>query len=138
MLINSLHFATGGDCQLTFDEAERWLRATWRGPISTGEAMQGAAAYLANAQPQPCAHLLNDNVHLRGPWFDSIEWLERAWLPQALRLGLRHVAHVVQADTKADILTLTFPHLVTGTLELQIFQAVPEAEEWLRSCQRPG
>jgi hypothetical protein len=136
MLLHTSHFATGGDCLLTYEEAEHWLRATWQGPISTEEAMQGAAAYLDKARPLPCAYLLNDNRSLRGPWFDSIEWLERAWLPQALQLGLRYVAHVVQADTKADVLTLTFPHSLAKKLELQIFQAVPEAEEWLRNCQR--
>ena len=133
-----MHFATGGDCLLIYEEAEHWLRATWRGPINTEEAMQGAAAYLDKARALPCAYLLNNNEDLRGPWFDSIEWLERAWLPQALQLGLRYVAHVVQADTKADMLTLTFPHSVAKKLELQIFQAVPEAEEWLRSCQQLG
>ncbi|UOQ69538.1 hypothetical protein [Hymenobacter volaticus] len=46
------------------------------------------------------------------------------------------MAHVVQADTRADILTLTFPQGVVGQLELQLFEQVSEAEEWLRSCQR--
>jgi hypothetical protein len=42
--------------------------------------------------------LLNDNSQLTGPWFESTDWLAHVWLPQAEHLGLRYVAHVVQAD----------------------------------------
>ena len=102
------------------------------------EALRGADNYLQALQAlrNPC--LLNDNVELMGPWFDSIEWLERMWVPQAVQMGLRYVAHVVQADSLSDILTVHFNKGAAGELELQIFQQVPEAEEWLRACQRTG
>jgi hypothetical protein len=137
MLLHSLLFTTGGYCQLTFEQPQGWLRATWVGQINTHDAMSGARNYLAQAAPFHCPYLLNDNEALRGPWFDSIEWLERAWLPQALHLDLRYIAHVVQADTHSDILTLTNPTSVAGQLELQFFDDVASAEEWLRSCQPP-
>ena len=135
MHLSTLSDADGSSCTLTFDEANGWLRATWRGYVDPAEALRGAENYLTRAALLPCAYLLNDNVALQGPWFDSVEWLERAWLPHALGLGLRYVAHVVQADTHTDILTLTFPRAVQGRLELQLFHAVPEAEAWLRGCQ---
>ena len=138
MLINSLQFGTGGRCLLTFEEPDQWLRATWTGLINNYEAMQGARAYLTRVAPYPCACLLNDNLALRGPWFNSVEWLEHAWLPQAQRLGLRYVAHVVQADTHTDILTLTLPEPSAqdeAGLELQLFYNLAEAQQWLRTCQ---
>lgn len=138
MLINSLSFRTGGQCTLTFEKPQGWLRAAWAGYASTAEAMQGATNYLNHVGPLHCLYLLNDNTELRGPWFDSTRWLERAWLPQAQRLGLRYVAHVVQADTHADIMTLKYPQQhVVDALELQLFHDVATAEEWLRSCQLP-
>lgn len=136
MLINFLEDADGSRCTLTFEEADGWLRATWRGHVDAGEAMRGAENYLAHAGLFQCAYLLNDNTHLQGSWFDSVEWLQRAWLPQALGVGLRYIAHVVQADTHADILTLTFPAAVHNVVELQLFHHIREAEEWLRSCQQ--
>ena len=136
MLINFLEDADGSRCTLTFEEADGWLRATWRGYVDPAEAMHGAAQYLRHVGSLQCAYLLNDNVVLQGSWFDSVEWLERAWLPQAVQLGLRYVAHVVQADTHTDILMLTFPPGVSGVIELQLFHHVAEAEEWLRSCQQ--
>jgi hypothetical protein len=137
MLLNSLSFPTGGHCTLTHEKAEGWLRTTWTGQISTHDAMAGAHNYLAQVGPFHCLYLLNDNLALRGPWFDSIEWLERAWLPQATQLGLRYVAHVMPQATHHDILTLTYPTPVVGIVELQLFDDVASAESWLRSCQQP-
>ncbi|MGI4742679.1 MAG: hypothetical protein ACRYG7_46565 [Janthinobacterium lividum] len=99
--------------------------------------MSGALNYLAQAGPFHSLYLLNDNTRLQGPWFDSVEWLERVWLPAAIQLGLRYIAHVVQADTHHDILTLTCPVPITDVLELQLFDDVASAQEWLRACQQP-
>lgn len=137
MHLNSLVFATGGVCQLTFQKQQGWLRATWSGLITTENALRGGQNYLQQAGPLHCLYLLNDNTGLRGPWFDSLDWLKSVWLPQAQRMGLRYVAHVVQADTHADILTLHHVVPLLQDLELQIFEDVAEAEDWLRSCQLP-
>ena len=100
--------------------------------------MQGATNYLEQVGPLHCLYLLNDNVGLQGPWFDSTQWLKSVWLPQAQRLGLRYVAHVVQSDTHADALTLKYPgHSIVDAVELRLFHDVARAEEWLRSCQQP-
>lgn len=136
MLLGSLHDVDDSRCTLTYEEQDYWLRVTWHGYVDPTEALRGAQQYLAHAGARPCPYLLNDNSRLHGPWFDSVEWLKHAWLPQALHLGLRYVAHVVQADTNADILTLTFPAPVAEVIELQLFHCVAEAEEWLRECQR--
>ena len=135
MILHSLPDTDGSRCTLTLEPAG-WLRATWRGFVDMEEALRGAGDYLRYLEQlhNPC--LLNDNVELMGPWFDSIEWLERIWVPQATTMGLRYVAHVVQADALSDILTVHFNQGTAGALELQIFQQLPEAEEWLRSCQR--
>ena len=135
MILNSLPDADGNQCTLS-QEPGGWLRATWRGFVDMQQALRGADNYLHTLQGlrNPC--LLNDNVALMGPWFDSIEWLERMWMPQATAMGLRYVAHVVQADSLSDILTVHFDRGAAGPLELQIFQDVAEAETWLRACQQ--
>jgi hypothetical protein len=50
-------------------------------------------------------------------------------------MGLRYVAHVVQADTKHDTVTSAPLNPATCLFELQLFDNLAEAEEWLRSCQ---
>ena len=136
MLLHSLtDAADGSTCTLHYEEANGWLRAVWRGFVDAAEAELGARNYLAHTAGLRCPYLLNDNAGLRGPWFDSVRWFEGVWLPHALALGLRYVAHVVQADTHADILTMVLTPPVARELELQVFDDVPAAEAWLRSCQ---
>lgn len=121
---------------LSLEQNDDWLRATWSGYVTADDAMSGALNYLAQAGPFHSRYFLNDNTSLRGPWFDSVAWLDQVWLPQAIRLGLRYIAHVVQADTHNDILTLTCPAPITDTVELQLFDNVASAQEWLRACQQ--
>ena len=116
-------------CALSYDEAERWISAVWRGHVDQAEAMQGAQAYLEHATQAPCRYLLNDNSRLVGPWFESLEWLLHVWVPQAERLGLRYVAHIVQANVHHDIFTRQ--HEVPLPFELQIFQSPADARHWL-------
>lgn len=136
MHLNTLPDTDGSRCILALDEANGWLRATWRGFVDMDEALRGADNYLRHLAGLHCPYLLNDNVALRGPWFDSIEWLEQVWVPQAVTMGLRYVAHVVQADCLSDTITVNFRGSQVGGLELQIFQQLPEAEAWLRNCQQ--
>jgi hypothetical protein len=120
-------------CALFYDEAEHWLKAIWRGYVDPDEAMNGAQAYLQYAAQFPCPYLLNDNSQLTGPWFESLEWLMHVWVPQAERLGLRYVAHVVQADQHTDIFTRQ--HRIPLPFELQIFQSPEDATHWLASVR---
>lgn len=137
MLLHSLDFQTGGRCELSFQKPQGWLRATWTGYVGTEEALRGGKNYLQQAGPLHCLYLLNDNAALYGPWFDSLEWLRSVWLPQAPRMGLRYVAHVVQADTHTDILSREGLPDRLDDLELQLFDDVSAAEDWLHSCQLP-
>lgn len=134
MLLNKdVDFRDASTCQLTYEPSEGWLRATWRGFVDPVEALRGAEAYLRHAAEQPSPYLLNDNSQLRGPWFDSLDWLAEVWVPQAAALGLREVAHVLQADRHSDILPRSLP--ATIAFQLQIFRTVADAEQWLRQCQ---
>jgi hypothetical protein len=119
-------------CALSYNEAEGWIEGVWQGYVDQTEAMQGAEAYLQHAITRPSPFLLNDNSKLQGPWFESLDWLLDVWTPQAARLGLRYVAHIVQADQHHDIFTERL--LRTGTLpyELQLFQNGADARAWLR------
>ncbi len=137
MLLNAnLDPRDGSACLLTYEEAEGWLRGTWRGYVDEDEAMRGAAAYLRQAAQRPCPYLLNDNTQLQGPWFDSLDWLARVWVPAAAATGLRYVAHVVQADRHADVIPERLP--AGGPFELQVFHDLGQAEHWLRRCRPLG
>jgi hypothetical protein len=131
MLLNlNIDPADHSACALSYEETEGWLQATWRGYVDPAEAMDGAEAYLRYAAHTPCPYLLNDNTQLQGPWFESLSWLLEVWVPQASRLRLRYVAHIVQANTHHDILSSR--RATSLPFELQIFQDGDDARHWLR------
>ena len=123
-------------CALSYDEQEGYIQAIWRGYVDPVEARRGAEAYLRRATQAPCRLLLNDNSQMTGPWFDSLEWLAEVWLPQAERLGLRYVAHIVQADRAHDVLTSQL--LENLPFDLQIFHEVADARHWLHEHRSPN
>lgn len=127
--------ADGSTCTLEFDEQNHWLRATWKGFVDTGEATRGATNYLHQLSEHPCPYLLNDNSQLEGPWFNSLDWLQRTWAPEANQLGLRYVAHVTN-HFRDELAIVNFHDPFAQQFELQLFESVAEAEEWLRQCQK--
>lgn len=120
-------------CTAQYEPETAWLRVTWRGFVENEDGVRGATASLQLLHEAPCALLLNDNSRVVGPWFDSLDWLERIWAPQAVALGLRYVAHVLPADNFPAALPPA--DAFAGQFELQIFGTTAEAEQWLRSCR---
>ncbi|QJX46094.1 hypothetical protein HMJ29_03715 [Hymenobacter taeanensis] len=125
----------GSSCELEFNEEEGWLRAIWLGHVDPMEAYNGAEMFLSTMQNLHCPYLLNDNSRLSGPWFDSVEWLRSVWMPRALHLGLRYIAHVVQPHDLLDQAATLGDCSPNDELRLQLFDDVPTAEEWLRSVR---
>jgi hypothetical protein len=111
-------------CITEYVAAEGWLRTTWKGYVTPPDAEQGATAALEPLHASGISYLLNDNSQLKGPWFDSTDWLLRVWAPQATQLGLRFVAHVVQPHTESDLDTVLSHNPFAGLFELQIFSTV--------------
>lgn len=129
-------FTDSSSCTLVYDEENQWIRAIWRGYIGPGEATEGATDYLHLLEKLSSPYLLNDNSAIDGPWFDSVDWLVQTWLPRATKLGLRYVAHVMPAGGHDVLYPGAMPQQDAMTFELQIFDRVAEAEQWLRSCKR--
>lgn len=123
-------------CQLTYDETRQWLRATWVGYVGPEYARDGATVGLEMLEQVHCRYLLNDNSRLKGPWFDSLDWLATAWGPAAAAAGLRYVAHVAQPDTIVNAWINPAAELLLTRFEIQVFEQEAEAAEWLSSCQK--
>lgn len=128
-------FIDSSSCLLEFDEANQWIRATWRGYVDQGEATISALNYLRALEKMHSPYLLNDNSGIEGPWFDSTDWLEKIWLPRATELGLRYVAHVMPAGGHDVLYPAASLNQEAVQFELQVFDCVAAAEQWLHSCK---
>ena len=125
----------GSTCELQYDQENQWIRAIWLGYIDPEQAYQGATNFLDAMHTFHSAYLLNDNSGLRGPWFDSVEWLRTVWAPQASRLGLRYIAHVSQPNDLLHEVSALEAESFGGNIQLQVFDDAQAAEEWLREQQ---
>lgn len=123
-------------CRADYHETDNWLHATWKGVVTTANSQHGATEMLAHLGSRSVPYLLNDNSQVLGPWFDSLDWLQRIWVPQAEQLGLRYVAHVLQPHTEDDLGLLLRHNPFAGKFELQFFTNLADATTWLRDCQR--
>ena len=123
-------------CRAFYSEATRCLHLAWTGVITTPDGEHAATELLRLLPKSPVQYLLNDNSQVLGPWFDSLDWLQRIWAPQAGRLGLCYVAHVLQPHTEDDLGLLLQQNLFAGKLELQFFTSLEDADCWLRECQQ--
>ena len=134
------HILTHSDglefCTTDYEEESQWVRTTWRGFVTAQDGEGGAMQTLEVLRITHIPYLLNDNSLVEGPWFDSVEWLERVWAPQAERLGLRCVAHVMQPDANADLAAAADHNPFAGLFDIQIFSTVAEAQQWLHDCQQ--
>ena len=125
-------------CQLQYNSKRQWLRVTWAGYVGADYAREGALVSLEMLRELHCPYLLNDNSQLEGPWFDSLLWLAQEWGPAAAATGLQYVAHVVRHGTFASTFIATPSHQLFTKFEIQIFDNLSEATEWLLSCQTIG
>ena len=123
-------------CVTDYEQENQWLRTTWKGFVTAQDGEAGALEIISQLRITHSGYLLNDNSRIEGPWFDSVEWLERVWAPQARRLGLRAVAHVMQPDPNAELAVAADHNPFEGLFELQLFTTTAEAEAWLRECQQ--
>lgn len=135
LITRIMHHANGQPyCITECRPTDGWLQTTWLGFVSPADAEAGAQAALEPLCQGPVAGLLNDNSAIKGPWFDSISWLRHVWAPQAVRLGLRYIAHVAQPHTEADLGILFSRNPFSENIDLQIFTNVEDASDWLRTC----
>ncbi|NVO84043.1 hypothetical protein [Hymenobacter terrestris] len=123
-------------CQLRYSVEQKQLTVTWQGYVTGPMAYEGAQAALDILRQYPCCCLLNDNTDLEGPWFDSMMWVAQRWAPAAAQAGVQYVAHVVRAGTLATTFLGTPTHHLFTQFEIQFFDILAEANDWLASSRQ--
>ncbi|AII50530.1 hypothetical protein [Hymenobacter sp. APR13] len=121
-------------CQVEYDARNHWLRATWQGFVNPQQALQSIVSHL-DLLSSPIAPLfLNDNSRVLNPWFDSLTWLRYVW-ESTNTPPPPCVAHVMQPGASANVGDLDTGWTSNAGTDLQLFESVCEAEEWLHTCQ---
>ncbi|MBC3542040.1 hypothetical protein ACFSC6_08650 [Rufibacter sediminis] len=108
----------------------------WYGYASPTDLRQAMEAGLEVLEQTNCAYKLNDNTQFTGPWKEAVKWLEKEWLPRAMKAGLCCLAHVANADSLAEESGKAMEiSLIGRKLIYRMFHSRTEALAWLKTCQ---
>ncbi|GGK58737.1 hypothetical protein ACD591_16230 [Rufibacter glacialis] len=122
--------------QIDLAPQERWIYNNWIGYPTHENVAKGAMKYLDWMQAKGLSAVLNDNRQLVGRWDGSIDWLEKNWIPYAVKTGLKFWAHLDNPGTlsvnSADLLIAR----TRGKFEVKIFDDQAAAEHWLLERQK--
>jgi hypothetical protein len=127
-----------GEIFLTLRLHPAYIEAKWFGHITAGDVVTASKVYLALLQTYPCPdRMLNDKSMATGDWCEANDWIEYEWLPQALRAGLRYLAHVYSNNMFSRLSARDLYFRVTPRLQMQNFNNRREGLRWLLTCQPP-
>jgi len=121
---------------INYDATNHWVHNDWIGYQTYVGIVAGADACLLPLRENQCAHLLNDNRRVIGPWDHTVQWIVGNWAPRAIAQGLTHFANVVSPEALADSSAQSMQLGLHGQLEMRMFINVEDAQAWLRQAQR--
>lgn len=116
--------------RLSYDAANSWLYADWRGPQTVASVLEGAELIVKAIAAGKHTKLLNDNTRLVGMNVTSKEWAGLHLLSRLFSAGLQYLAWVYSPDPlgrlHADYSTNESPYPFVLT-----FEEYNMAAEWL-------
>lgn len=119
-----------------YDAANNWIYNNWTGYVSPENVMQGSLAVLEAFRKYKSLCGLNDNRELVGRWDESVDWIEKEWMPKAIAAGLRYFAHVANQESFGAASAADMLSRVHGLFQMRIFNDLESAKSWLKECQQ--
>ena len=115
---------------------EGWIYAHWVGVQTRHTVMEGGMAYVEMLRAEPCSKLLNDHRELVGRFLDANDWIAQVWTPLIMQAGLRYFAHVLSPGIFGQISIEDLHQRIGNQFEMQFFEDIEAAKEWLRSLPK--
>lgn len=119
--------------KIDFDPQNLWILADWQGYPTPNNVATGAIAYLDSMREHGCHSVLNDNRNLVGPWDQSLDWLEKHWIPYAIGSGLKYFAHIGELHAFSTNSATGLKALIKDAFQMELFNDIEKAKAWLRS-----
>ncbi len=76
--------------------------------------------------------MINNNSNLSGSWDHANDWIAEEWLPRALRIQLKKLAHIVSPDIFTALSFEEMQQNIAGQILSKTFQDIKSAEDWLK------
>jgi hypothetical protein len=119
-----------------FDEKENLIYNNWCGYVTPENVKNGSLAVIEALKHFNTSAGLNNNQELVGRWNHTVDWIDKEWVPRAVKAGLHYYAHVVDPETFAASSAKDMLNRVNDQFTMKIFDNVPEARKWLQNCTK--
>ncbi|GGG27882.1 hypothetical protein GCM10011378_00860 [Hymenobacter glacieicola] len=117
--------------RLSYDTANDWLYADWRGRQTAATVLEGSELIVATVAAGKYNKLLNDNTHLTIMDVTTEEWRNIRVLNRLFNQGLQYLAWVYSPDPQGRLHTDYSVNQSAWPLVLT-FEEYSMAAEWLR------
>ena len=119
---------------IEYEASGPWVYNNWIGYQPFAGIIMGADECLHSLRENGCAHLLNDNRLVIGPWDHAVEWIVTDWAPRATAQGLTHFANIVSPESLAALSAEAIQVGLSDRLQMRMFGTIEDAKAWLRSA----
>lgn len=119
------------------DTRNRWIHVNWMGYLTEENIKMGATAYIEALAKAEYNCVLNDTRLVIGSWNHSLNWVLKEWAPTAAGAGLKHFAMITTPETFAQSSAVSFYEQLKH-FEIEVFDELGNAKEWLRQYSLPG
>lgn len=121
---------------IEYDTVNNWIYNNWLGYVSPNNVKLGSLAVLEAFQEYKTPYGLNNNIELVGRWDESVDWIEKEWMPKAVAAGLRCYAHVANKESFAAPSAAAMQSRSQDMFDMRVFDNLESAKKWLRECQK--
>lgn len=125
-----LHKAS--NIEITYDPVTGILFCNWVGIQDIDTLKNSGQIIMDNLKLKKCSKILNDNTHVIGPWYHSVDWTSSTWFPEMMDAGLKHFAWVCSKDIFSQ---LSAKRAIPEGNVVKVFWKYDQALEWLTSIE---
>ncbi len=117
---------------ITAVPTERLMIGRWYGHATPELVEKGARAALGFMHEHPeLVTALSDSTLNGGDWAELMPWLQYAFLPHLIGLGVRAIAFIPSGDANTRLGLEALCHATQELIPGRIFEVETEARQWL-------
>lgn len=125
--------------KIYFDPALEVVVMEWKGYATTAQFREGTELMLNILIENKCSKVLADIRHMTLIAMEDQKWLERDFLPRAIRFGFKRIAMITPTSYFNKIAVENVSYKIEKEkLNIHFFDRIEQGVEWLEKGIFPG
>lgn len=119
------------DVTVYWDDENNRVYVDWRNIPSNKSVTRGCEEMLILLSQKKCAHVLNDNRNVIGPWNTAAQWVAEDWFPRMFSAGLSKFAWIQSPNVLSKFSARQSTAKNQGSDTIRLFEDEESAIQWL-------